>query len=331
MNGLSAASISGGFRKITNSGDAVLAVINAKTATAGPTTMMTRARLRYSLEESATLFMLAGLNSAIIITANLTDVKTVFFLNIALMTFIFTLPRLQHRWKRPAMDFLRDWYLLPVLIAVYLQLGVVIPAVNPGEVDEWLIRIDRLFFFGHDPTVLLEPFAIPPVTELLQIVYASFYLLPLSLCVIVYAKRRREVFHTVVSAIVIGFYISYIGYLITPAIGPRYTLAYLQNIELSGLWSFGFIRTMLDQASGMMRDCCPSGHTMIGIVTFLLAWRYERKFAPVALIWAAVIVFSTVYLRYHYVIDVLAGFVLAFAFLPLFPLIEKCQFTVRDP
>lgn len=292
--------------------------------------MATMVRLKYRLEESATLFMLAGLNSAIILFANFNKVKAVFYLNLAMMVVICIAPWVQHKWKRLAIDFLRDWYLLPILIAIYLQLRPVIPLVNPNDADELLMAIDRGLFFGHDPTVLLEPFIIPAVTEFLQIVYASFYLLPLSLCVITYWQRRREIFHTVVSAIIIGFYISYVGYFFTPAIGPRYTLAHLQNIELSGLWSFGFIRTMLDYASGIMRDCCPSGHTMISIVTFLLTSRYEKKFAPVALIWAVALVFSTVYLRYHYVIDVLVSILLAFAFLPTLPFIQKYQSYVEN-
>jgi len=306
-----------------------LSVINAKPATS-VSILRSNIRVYFRLEESATLFMLAGLDGAIALSGNFHAAKAVFSLNLAIMVLIFLVSWAHHRFQQSWVLFLRDWVLLPVLIVVYLQLGSVIPLVRPEDMDPLLIAVDRKLFCGHDPTILLEPFLIPAFTEILQIVYASFYLLPLSLCVIAYLQRKREVFHTSVPVILIGFYISYIGYFVAPAIGPRYTLAHLQSVELSGLWSFHYIRAMLDHASGVMRDCFPSGHTMLSILTILLASRYEKKFAPIALIWGLMLIFSTVYLRYHYVIDVIAGLTLALAFWGIFPLIERWQLGFRS-
>jgi membrane-associated phospholipid phosphatase len=281
---------------------------------------------QYRLEESATIFMLIGLNAAMAFFADFNRAKGVFCLNVALVAVIFFVSWVQRSLQRSATDFLRDWYLLPILIIIYLQLRIVIPLVHPHDADTVLIAIDRWIFFGHDPTVLLEPFLFRPVVEILQVVYASFYFLPLSLCVVLYLQQRKAVFHTVVSAIIIAFYVSYIGYFAVPAIGPQHTLAHLQNVELSGVWSFGCVRGMLNYASGIARDCFPSGHTMISLVTVFLALRYEKKFAPVGLLWATALIFSTVYLRYHYVIDVLAGTLLAFVYMLALPFIEKTQF-----
>jgi len=55
----------------------------------------------------------------------------------------------------------------------------------------------------------------------------------------------------------------------------------------------------------------PSGHTQIALMVLYLACRYERTvfyiFSPIV----CGLVFSTIYLRYHYVIDLLAGMTLA--------------------
>jgi membrane-associated phospholipid phosphatase len=67
------------------------------------------------------------------------------------------------------------------------------------------------------------------------------------------------------------------------------------------------------QTEGVMRDCCPSGHALVSILTVLLAWRSARGFFPVASLWAALIIFSTVYLRYHYVTDLIIGISLGFS------------------
>jgi len=55
------------------------------------------------------------------------------------------------------------------------------------------------------------------------------------------------------------------------------------------------------------RDCMPSGHTQIVLMVLFLAYRYEKflfyLFVPII----SGLILSTVYLRYHYVIDLLVG------------------------
>ncbi|MCK9276098.1 MAG: phosphatase PAP2 family protein [Syntrophales bacterium] len=286
---------------------------------------------KYRLEEGATLFMLAGLNLAIIFSPVFYELYDIFFLNLILSAMIFFIAFLNQRRNTVLIILIRDWYILLILITVYFELKRLVPLINPKDVDYLLIEVDRILFSGQDPTVLLESVTFPALTEFLQIIYASFYLLPFSFCLFLYLKGRRKTFHIAASVIIIGFYISYAGYFLTPAVGPRYTLADLQNIELTGLWSFGFIRSMLDDATGVMRDCCPSGHTMLSLMTVFLALRYERGFSRIAIPWTLFLVFSTVYLRYHYFVDIIAGIFLAFLFLFAFPAIEKFPVQAAGP
>ena len=59
------------------------------------------------------------------------------------------------------------------------------------------------------------------------------------------------------------------------------------------------------------RDCMPSGHTAIALIVLFLSYRYARLlfylFCPIV----GALILSTVYLRYHYVIDIFAGAALA--------------------
>ncbi len=277
----------------------------------------------YSLEEIATLCMLLLLNLAVLLFGRFGEAEGIFLLNLALIGLIMVVSRVQRSRGGRILTFIRDWYVLPLLITIYLEQGHLIPLINPHDVDGLLIGIDRILFFGHDPTVLLERFVRPLVTELLQIVYTSFYLLPFSLCAIIYLRDREATFHVVAATIIIGFYISYIGYYLTPAIGPRFTLAHLQHIPLTGLLSFNFIRSMLDTAAGVVRDCCPSGHTMVSLLTVLLAGRYAKRFLAPALVWTVLLMYSTMYLRYHYLIDLIVGIALAGVVFLFVPVVEK--------
>jgi membrane-associated phospholipid phosphatase len=68
---------------------------------------------------------------------------------------------------------------------------------------------------------------------------------------------------------------------------------------------------LLNTLEGTQYDCFPSGHVAVVLVGCYVA----RKISPVVfyvfLTFSILITFSTVYLRYHYVIDVIAGAALA--------------------
>jgi len=263
-------------------------------------------------EEYITIGAAVLLNTFMLVFIRTGGVFDFFVLNSAIMVIIAGVAFLGNRFDRSFLKCLRDWYTPAVLIVFYLENRTLIPLVNPHDMDEWLIRIDQFLFLGHHPTILMERFTSPVLSEVLQIFYASFYFLPFALSVMLYVTKPRSRFHISASTILVAFYLSYIGYYITPAIGPRFTLDYLQTFQLKGVFLFADIRNMLAEAEGVMRDCCPSGHTMISVLTVLLARRYARRFFPVACIWAGFIIFSSVYLRYHYVVDLIAGAILSF-------------------
>jgi len=262
---------------------------------------------RLNLEECLIMGMAALFNILIVIFKILGQAGDIFILNIMIMTSILIAATVYKRFPHATIRFLRDWIVLVFLIVIYLENRRLIPLINPHDLDGMIIAIDRFLFLGHDPTVLLERITYPLLTEVLQLFYASFYFLPFTLCVILYAQEQKMEFHIIASTIIMGFLLSYIGYYLTPAIGPRFTLDHLQSFPLRGVLFFDFIRNMLAQAEGVMRDCCPSGHTLVSLLTVLLARRAAKRFSVIASIWACLIIFSAVYLRYHYVTDLVAG------------------------
>ena len=136
---------------------------------------------------------------------------------------------------------------------------------------------------------------------------------PIVLLVAVWLWRRRRyaAFRQYAFLIALGFLVSYLGYLAVPARGPRFLLSHLQHTELKGLWLYRILRLGLDRLESAHYDCFPSGHTELTI----LAWWGSRQLGkPVFLTYFAYtwsIIFATVYLRYHYTIDVFAGAVVA--------------------
>ena len=209
---------------------------------------------------------------------------------------------------------LRGWYPLLLIGLTYKELTYLIPRIHPRDFDAALAAIDYRMF-GVNPTVWIERFTWPPLTEVFQLTYSAYYLLPVILGVVLWRKKRFDRFFFWVFVLMFGFYLSYLGYIAVPAIGPRFlsSIAEAQTKPLAGVWLFLPVRQMLDRAEGITRDCFPSGHTELTLLVLCYAYKLHRRSFWVFLPFGVGIILSTVYLRYHYVIDVAAGALLAVA------------------
>jgi len=122
--------------------------------------------------------------------------------------------------------------------------------------------------------------------------------------------------------IVYGFYLSYLGYFLLPAVGPRFTLHTFEllNLELPGLFFTEPLRAFINAGESIptdianpvdfvQRDVFPSGHTQLSLVVVYCAFHFKVASRWLLASLATLLVLGTVYLRYHYVIDVIAGVV----------------------
>lgn len=233
-----------------------------------------------------------------------------------LMALLFVLKIASDRKGRAGI-FFNDFSPLIFVVFIYESLGDLIQYLRP-DIDSWLIHID-LFLFGVHPTVWMERWIVPWFTDIMSLAYLSYYFLPLTLVVILYVKNRKLEFNESIFVLTFGYYASFIGYILLPAIGPRFTLTPFHSVPLDGTWITDFVRDTLNALEHNKRDCMPSGHTQIVLMVLYLAYRYERflfcLFFPII----CGLILSTVYLRYHYVIDLFAGVAFAIASLIIAP------------
>ena len=225
------------------------------------------------------------------------------------------------------------YYHLPIIYVIFMQVFVYISVLNPRDYDAVLAGWDHAIF-GGNPTEYLSQFAFPALTEFLQIAYVLFYFHAFAQSIELNLRGLYEEAESVTRSIVFGFLLSYLMYFFMPAIGPRFSVHEYASIttELPGLCLTDALRSIIDTGDGfrdkvidpvlqMHRNCMPSGHTMMTLMNMILAFRYRSKLRWVFLVMGISLIFATVYLRYHYVVDVLAGIILAFVALGLESLI----------
>ena len=240
----------------------------------------------------------------------------------------------KYPYDRRLVLFKRLFY-APLVYLTYSQLQNYLRVFNPYDYDNFLIAIDH-YIFGLNPTQWLYHISFPALTEYLQISYMTYFLLPLLQAIELHYIKDDDKFNKFASMILFSFYSTYLLYLIFPAIGPRFTLHNFSttSMELPGLWLTETLRNIVNSGEGIVagavnpaalvnRDCMPSGHTMMTIVNILIAFKFKSKFKWLFLILGSSIIFATVYLRYHYVIDVIVGSILAVLVFILEPKLRK--------
>jgi len=206
--------------------------------------------------------------------------------------------------------------------------------------DQTFMQWDALLF-GIQPTIWLEKFLHPVVVEYFMFAYVLFIVYPYFYLVYLYQKNKLPVFHKAMLAQVISLFVALTFFITLPAKGPRATIELdkptlqinsdiptytkpLEGIQLNFLeeWTskpsfFQLQYDMWNQIERIKTDCMPSMHTCLCLIVLFYAVRYRRyfKYKKISMWFWLVgnisLIFSTVYLRYHWVVDVIGGVVLA--------------------
>jgi membrane-associated phospholipid phosphatase len=196
---------------------------------------------------------------------------------------------------------------IPVL---FNTLGPIIDGVNPRRWDDTFAALDARLF-GETDAIWRDAFGRPSwLTDLAYLLYVGYYFLPVVLAVMLYQQRRRADFDEFVLNIVVCFYLLYVGYLLWPTCGPR--LSVKDELMVLGGGSVSVaLRAFIQYAERTTTDAFPSGHTAVALVCLFLGWRMLPLWQLPLSLAVFGIIFSTVYLHYHYLIDIVAGAALA--------------------
>ena len=233
-------------------------------------------------------------------------------------------PLMRDRSEKKWIYVLYFLYIMPGLYLVYPTAIGLGRALHSHDFDSTLISIDRFIFWGTDPTAWISEHLHPPpfLVEVLQVCYSSHYLFPLILGAELVRRKRMIELEDYRMIMVYGAVFSFIGNMLVPAIGPRIMLREFADLqrELPGLWITNPIREMINSGEGLratmtsaeamktaFRDAFPSGHTMFTVMTILVAFRLRARVRWLILVLGSGLIFATLILHYHYVIDDLAG------------------------
>jgi membrane-associated phospholipid phosphatase len=207
--------------------------------------------------------------------------------------------------RNRVLRFARAWYPLPLYIFFFEELQGLVHAIFPGWFDRWLIQFD-FNFAGVHPSVWLARFSSPALNDFMQLAYMTYFLYLVLLPAILYAQKDRMGFWNVMVSTAIANYTVYLIAVLFPIESPYHALAAMNTTPLTGGYFTAAIE-FIERFGRVHGGAFPSAHVAGSAVAMLASWRYRRWLFCVCLPFFISMCVSTVYGRYHYIADVLAG------------------------
>lgn len=235
---------------------------------------------------------------------------------------------------RPAnrvLDFLRHFYPVLLYTGFYRETGALNQMVYTGYVDPTFFRLDEQIFGCAPSFKFMEAFPQTWVSEIFYGAYFSYYLMIVGVGLALFLRDRRQFYHYV-SVVSFVFYVCYVIYIFLPVVGPRIYYRELVDFDLppdvipavipefpasvqAGL--FFKIMGVIYHNFEAPGAAFPSSHVAIALVTVYFSFLYLRKIRWPHLVLAVLLCLATVYARYHYAVDVVAGALTTALMLPL--------------
>jgi membrane-associated phospholipid phosphatase len=203
--------------------------------------------------------------------------------------------------------FWRHWYPHLFFLFCFEEMGRLVHLVNPGWEDTKLMAFDR-WLTGVNPSLWLEPFTHPALTEFMQFAYFTYFVYLLILGGLLYYQRDFEGYWAVMTYSAAGYVLGYVIATLFPVQSPWFTLAGQWHGELVG-GLFTALINLIEKYGRVHGAAFPSQHVAGAMAALLGAWRHRRWLFWIFLPFVASMCVSTVYVRNHYVADVLAGMV----------------------
>jgi len=236
--------------------------------------------------------------------------------------------------------FLRAFYPILLYTGFYRVTGLANEMFIPGRLDPIFIHGDQVLFGFQPCLAFMERIPERWMAELMYGCYFSYYFMIAGVGLILLI-RRRDQFDHFLAVVSVAFYLCYFTYLILPVTGPR--IFYLEGDPIRVIpeaWGPPTWNGALDgppppfpesvQAGWFYQvviflyiyfesegAAFPSSHVALAMVTLYFSWIYLPRLRWVHLVLAVGLCLGTVYCRYHYVVDVLAGFAVAPVMVPL--------------
>jgi membrane-associated phospholipid phosphatase len=226
--------------------------------------------------------------------------------NLTLVTAYLLLAYTDRKHPRDLLSVLRDWAPVALVLLAYREMGWFAPAEHTYELEQGWILWDRMLLNDWGFRAAVEFFG-PLIPSVLEISYALVYAIgPFSVGVLYFYGRRASV-NRFLFTYLLGALLAYSLFPYFPSEPPRAVFPG-EDVALHNI--FRQFNWWLLGGHGIHTSVFPSAHVSSAFAAAfgLLRVMPERRWpGRLLLVLASLIFTATVYGRYHYLVDGLAG------------------------
>lgn len=177
------------------------------------------------------------------------------------------------------------------------------------NLDPYLIQIEQSLF-GWQPSLEFSRYLSHQLfSELMYFAYFSFYVLIFCFALYLFLKRK-EYFKEGIFKLSASLYIFYFIFCLFPSAGPQFYFDAPENI-LPDAYVFNHIMHFIQDTAEQPTGAFPSSHVGISLIILLLTREKAPAFYKIAWPFVVLLIFSTVYIKAHYTIDIIGGLLIA--------------------
>lgn len=260
---------------------------------------------------------------------NIVDYSTIAYLLITLLLVLFFFQKIENPMHH---IFMRIGFFVILLVSIFVResnygkilnlLSTILPLSFLGYFYNETASFNHLFFNNFDGIISQFEFSLfnvqPSVifskrinelwfSEIMNYGYFSYYLLIIFVPVLFYYKKP-EFFQQLLFILLTSFYLYYVVFIIIPVVGPQF---YFQGDQavFTPQGPFGYLIKFIQDTAEVPTGAFPSSHVGIALLLGYYIYKYFKEYLVSVSLVIAILILSTVYIKAHYVVDILAAFI----------------------
>jgi len=227
-------------------------------------------------------------------------------------------------------SFFRHFYPLILYLFLYRESEQLNLMFVDRYLDPAFVALEERIFGFQPAVVLMTAFPHPLMSEFFYLSYFSYYVMIAGVGLALYFRRREEFWHYL-AVLSFVFYVCFLVFIFLPVAGPPafymeipryldqqrlpYYLLEFPAPVMSGPFFhlMRFLYSTFETGGGAF----PSSHVAAAICVLFFSWPHLLRARYLILAATLALSFATVYCRYHYAVDVVAGALTAAVLLPI--------------
>ena len=237
--------------------------------------------------------------------SKLEDVLLHFVSRFVALSLIVWIAYINQKYPGKFIGLLKNIYPVFFLSFFYTETGYLKNIIFPYNLDIHFVYAEQ-WLWGCQPSLQFAQ-VMPQnwFNEFMNVCYFSYYPLIMGICIIFYFDNKQHSSKSIFT-IIFSFYLYYIFYDIIPVVGPQFHFNTLYTDTPPPYYMGKFMRyilTNLEKPTGAF----PSSHVGIALIISIISFKHLKKYFYYSLLFVFGICFATVYLKAHYLVDVIGA------------------------